>query len=450
MTPQTRREFLRTAGAAGMSLAVAPVLGCEVAEETPFEGIYTDKFTYAQGEPIRVFLALQSEATVNVRLFRDDTPSSVNVLVEPVRTYRFGRVRDAGELGADFVASKVLFTDDLEPGVYGVAIDASELQPANRLNSYNPFTSQNHFARFVITSATAGTRARTLWVRDSLTGVAYGSFGGQSIYGFPPVIRRNVSLLRPGLGISTLDMMALRFLRQRGYEFEYTDLAALAAESGKSLRAAYDLIVFIGCFEYVPTAALEAVEGFLRLGGNGFFAANEFAGFRVRLSSSSQLTTYRTFYEIEDPLYGVPGSESDVAGTGMTMPRVLRETEVIGNTFWAPCTRRPTGLPTRRYTSDPRRRGCSRGRASGMETSCPRRSPVGRRGRSSSSWRAANPSCCRASTPEFPRSRTSGRLFRPRPARSGGTGTAIPTSPAGRATTGMPRPCTSNASPARR
>ncbi|TMA31510.1 MAG: twin-arginine translocation signal domain-containing protein, partial [Deltaproteobacteria bacterium] len=38
MTLQTRRDFLRTAGAAGMSLAVAPVFACEVKEETPFEG----------------------------------------------------------------------------------------------------------------------------------------------------------------------------------------------------------------------------------------------------------------------------------------------------------------------------------------------------------------------------------------------------------------------------
>ena len=334
MSLHTRRDFLRTAGAAGMSLAVVPVFGCEVEEETPFEGIYTDKFTYSQGEPIRVFLALQSGSTVNVTLFRDDTPVSSAVRVVPVRSYRFGRIYEAGGLGADFVVSTVLFTDDLEPGLYGVSISPSEMQPANRVNTYHAFTSQNDFARFVITSATPGTRARTLWVHDSLTGVAYGSFGGQSIYGYPHVARWTVSMRRPGLDRATWEFGSLRFLRQRGYEFEYMDLVTLASQSGQSLRSAYDLIVFVGQFEYVPTAALAPVDLFLRLGGNGFFAANEFAAYRVRLGPTSQMTTYKTFYQEEDPLYGVPGAESEVAGIGMTMPGVLRETEINGNTVW--------------------------------------------------------------------------------------------------------------------
>ncbi|TMA31502.1 MAG: hypothetical protein E6J87_15510 [Deltaproteobacteria bacterium] len=171
-------------------------------------------------------------------------------------------------------------------------------------------------------------------MHDSLTGTAYGSFGGQSIYGYPDVARPTVSMLRPGLGRGTENFLPLRFLRQHGYEFDYMDLVALAAQSGQSLRSAYDLIVFVGQFEYMPTAALAAVEDFLGRGGNGFFASNEFAAYRVRLSPTSQMTTYKTFYETDDPLCGVPGSESEVAGIGMTTPGVLRETEVIGNTVW--------------------------------------------------------------------------------------------------------------------
>jgi hypothetical protein len=84
----------------------------------------------------------------------------------------------------------------------------------------------------------------------------------------------------------------------------------------------------------MPTAALVAVERFLALGGNGFFAANEFATYRVRLNPLGQMTTYKTFYQLEDPLFGVSGQEHEVAGIGMTTPGVLRESEVIGNTVW--------------------------------------------------------------------------------------------------------------------
>jgi len=332
---QTRRDFLRSAGAAGIALAVAPTFACDPTQETPFEGIYTDKFTYAQGEPICVFLALQSDATVNVRLYREDTPQPFIAVTVPVQSCHFGRVSNAGVLGADFVASAVLFTDALEPGCYTVSVEAADLRPENLYNAYHAFPSRNDIARLVITSANPGSRARTLWVQDSLTGTAYGSFGGQSLYGDPPVQRRTVSFARPGLEIATWNWSLLRFLRQQGYEFEYTDLVALAAQSGSALRAAYDLIVFVGQFEYVPTSALVAVDEFVRMGGNGFFAASEFAMWRVGLNPSSQMTTYRAFYEIEDPLYGVPGAEREVAGTGMTMPGGLRETEVIGNTTWA-------------------------------------------------------------------------------------------------------------------
>jgi hypothetical protein len=332
---QTRREFLRSAGAAGVALAGASTFACEVKQEVPFEGIYTDKFTYTRGEPIRVFLSLQSDATVTVRLYREDTQFVHIVASVQARSCHFGRPDDAGVLGADFVVSAVIFTDSLEPGLYTVSIAETDLRPENLYNSYHAFGSRNDIARLVITNENPGSRSRILWVHDSLTGTAYGSFGGQSLYGIPPVERRTVSFARPGLEIATWNWALPRFLRQRGYEFEYIDLVALAAQSGSSLRAAYDLIVCQGQFEYVPTPALVAIDEFLRMGGNGFFAANEFAGWRVRLSSGSQMTTYRGYYQIEDPLYGVPGAERDVAGTGMTIPGGPRETEVTGNTLWA-------------------------------------------------------------------------------------------------------------------
>jgi hypothetical protein len=237
-----------------------------------------------------------------------------------------------GETGAEFPFAAAIDTADLEPGLYGLRIAPELLQPQNQQNNFHIFASLNSVSRFVVTPRVPGSHSPVLWVHDSLTGVCYGSFGGQSIYGGAGVKVPKVSWARPGLDRNTLTVEPLRFWRQHGYEFEFIDLVDLAQTSPGYLDA-YKLVVMSGQFEYVPQEVMERLSTFVDTGGNLLSASNEFACFRVRLDhAKQQLTTYKYDFEVKDPLFGT--GDSRVAGVGMNIPEAIYETELIGQHLW--------------------------------------------------------------------------------------------------------------------
>ena len=135
------------------------------------------------------------------------------------------------------------------------------------------------------------------------------------------------SVMLMGEPFSGLDRAAavfapLQLFHQHGYEFEYLDLVRLAQEPLGHLDA-YDTVVIIGQFEYVPHAALAQLETYLASGGNLFLASNEFAIFRVRLDDVwQQLTTYKYDFTTEDPLYG--SGSLELAGTRSSVKKPSR------------------------------------------------------------------------------------------------------------------------------
>lgn len=324
-----RRGFLLSA--LGAAAAWATGATCHL-PDTLFEGIYTDRFTYRQGQWILVACSLRSSQPVQVELLKYHS-SGGHVAFHAAQAADRGNPRSAGIRGAMFPYVAAIDTTDLEPGYYGVSIQAELLQPETRENHYNSFRSLNYLARFVVTPRTPGSYAKILWVHDSLTGTCYGSFGGQSIYGAGEVHTNVVSYARPGLQRATNTFAPLRFLRDHGYEFEYADLVELTQMSAEDL-AAYDLAVCIGEFEYMPVEAMERLADFVDAGGNLFVASDEFGSFRVRLDlASRQLVTFKTDFQALDPLYGT-GSKR-VAGVGMNIPEGILETELIGQCIWA-------------------------------------------------------------------------------------------------------------------
>ena len=70
MRNQTRRQFIASsiATTAALTLGIGP---CPQAE-TSWEGVYTDRFTYRQGETIRAYAAVQSAGTLPVLLYRQN------------------------------------------------------------------------------------------------------------------------------------------------------------------------------------------------------------------------------------------------------------------------------------------------------------------------------------------------------------------------------------------
>lgn len=121
-----------------------------------------------------------------------------------------------------------------------------------------------------------------------------------------------------------------------GSDLVPSDLLALANAPSGALDE-YDLVVMVGKFEYVPHAVLVQLDDHLAGGGNLFVASNEWATFRVRLGSQSpKLTTFKSDFQEEDPLYGTgnPDNDDHVAGVGMVMDGSYRETEIIGQTIW--------------------------------------------------------------------------------------------------------------------
>jgi hypothetical protein len=307
-----------------------------------YEGIYTDRFTYRPGDVISVFASLVSSAKVAISISRlDGVPPLTQpqaVATYPVQSSDVGNVERPGETGAFFPVVLQLPADQFAPGVYAAQIPLSALQPQNQLNSSNGFPSDNSVSYFVVTPSVAGSSSRLLWLHDSLTGTAYGSFAGASIYIGSAGLMRTVSYFRPGLNRAAVDCLStLQFFQTKGYAFEHVDLLDLAAAPVGYLNA-YDLVCVVGQFEYIPKEVIDQFESYLGSGGNLFAASHEFGTFRVRLDASTRtLTTYKWDELTTDPFFlsGEPTQLPHVAGVGMRSLASPYETEIMGQTVWA-------------------------------------------------------------------------------------------------------------------
>ncbi|MBK7950753.1 MAG: hypothetical protein IPK00_18855 [Deltaproteobacteria bacterium] len=301
-----------------------------------YEGLYTDRFTYHPGEMINVHCSLKSGARVPFMFVRIDVRPEEVPLWLWATPQDFGNPNPGPE-GALFPVSVSVPADAFEPGVYKVSMPPEAMLPENRLNVGNGFPSDNSVAFFVVTPAVAGSTSRILWVHDSLTGVAYGGFGDQSIYPSANGSARTVSYLRPGLDrAATWSHGNVAFLRGHGYEFEFADLVDLAFAPPGHLDA-YDLVCFVGQFEYMPNEVMSHLAAFQAGGGNLFVASHEFGIFRVRLDPMvGSMTTYK-WDDVKDDPYWNSGPFTQlplVAGVGMRAPASPWETEIIGQTVW--------------------------------------------------------------------------------------------------------------------
>lgn len=332
----TRRQLLRASlgavGAAGVSDQGCP--GWQWGGQ--YEGIYTDRFTYRTGDDIVVYCSLRSGAQIPFEFVRLDVrPLSVaaTVMATP---FNYSNP-DPGSQSASFQAAFSMPASELTPGVYRVRIPPEAMAAENRLNTGNGFPSDNSVAFFVVTPRVAGSSSRLLWVHDSLTGTAYGSYAGQSIYPTALGGARTVNYWRPGLdGAATWGHQNIPFLRNHGYEFEHVDLVDLAGAAPGYLDA-YDLVCFVGAFEYMPNEVIDQLTKFQAGGGNVYAASHEFGIFRVRLDHVLRtLTAYKWDCVNEDPYFlsGDPALAPYVAGIGMCAPASPYETEIIGQTVW--------------------------------------------------------------------------------------------------------------------
>jgi hypothetical protein len=335
----TRREFLKSSTAL-VGLAGATQLGATCVYDIPTEGIYTSQFTYRHGiDTVVVYASIKSGQPVPFEIRRiDNRPYEVVVRTVEAVAEDYGNIDQPGRTGAGYLECFRFPSGDLEPGVYCVHAPPEALREENRQNTWNGFPSINTIAYFVITTRYLGSTSRILWVHDPLTGTAYGGFGGHSIYptaadeGGSPM----VSYARPGLDrAATWGHGLLWQLRRQDFEFEYSDIVDLSRYPG--ILGSYDLVCFIGQFEYMPNEVLTQIETYLDGGGNLFVASNEFGIFRTRLEHKKRrMTTHKWKYLTDDPYYvgGRPEELPFVAGIGMSSPVSPWETEIIGQTVW--------------------------------------------------------------------------------------------------------------------
>lgn len=332
----TRRQFLRaTFGAFGA--ASVSDRGCAGGEwGVPYEGLYTDRFTYRTDDWIVVFASLRSGAQVLFDFVRLDVRPQAVMATFAATPKNFGNPLPGSDTAA-FRVALAFPASELPPGVYMLRMPSEAMSPENRFNVFNGFPSDNSVAYFVVTPAVAGSSSRLLWVHDSLTGTAYGSFADQSIYPSATGAVRTVNFWRPGLDrAASFSHGNIPFLRNHGYEFEHVDLVDLATAPAGYLDA-YDLVCFVGQFEYMPNEVMTHLASFQKGGGNLFVASHEFGIFRVRLHHGLHtMTTYKWDFTNEDPFFlsGDPEQAPYVAGLGMASPAAPFETEIIGQTVW--------------------------------------------------------------------------------------------------------------------
>ncbi len=334
----SRREFLHSSIGAVTAFSI-PAYSCEQGGVwgVSHEGLYTDRFTYREDEDINVHCSLRSGAPVLFEFVRLDSRNQAVTHSAWGNPVNFGNP-SPGLYGAMYTVAVTIPASEFAPGVYMVRMPPSAMFVQNRINSTNGFPSHNSIAIFVVTPRIPGSRSRILWVHDSLTGTAYGAFGDRSIYGVGQSHAHTVTFDRPGLdrGAFWWGGNCLPFLRDHGYDFEFIDLVDLAAVAPEYLDS-FDLVCFVGQFEYMPSAVIDSAAAFQKGGGNLFVASHEFGIFRVRLNPSQKLmTAYKWNYRDQDPLYlsGNPEHAPLIAGIGMNTAEGLYETELIGQTVW--------------------------------------------------------------------------------------------------------------------
>ena len=323
----TRREFLKASALAAGGLAGGS-LGC-----TPgpiLEGIYTDRFTYRQGQPIRFHGALTSGVPATVRVRSLDFSHSAWTW-----DVAFGQAQnryDPGMFGAQFEVGLEIDSASLPIGIYEVSIPDAALEPQNLENTATKYTHKNNLARFVVTAPAPGSHSPILFIYDTGTAISYASFGARSIYGQPPVRGPIVSWLRPGMNQSQKESPVARFLRQSGHELEYIDPVALDAQASGFLDS-YRLVIALGQLEYLSNGLVAELERYVEAGGNLLCASHEFGVFRVRLDHASAThTTFKGDFPF-DPCYGV--DDAQLAGVGMLNPAAVFETQPFGQTTLA-------------------------------------------------------------------------------------------------------------------
>jgi len=334
---------LSSAATLGAAASSQFAIGCDASSGTTtincgYEGVYTDRFTYHPNDAIYIFASLVSPAQVDVSIARLDLVPSPTVATYPILPTNNGNTNSPGQTGAMFSPVLVLSAGGFAPGLYQVSIPSSAMEPANRIDSSNGFPSDNSVSYFVVTPQVAGSLSPILWLLDSLTGTAYGSYAGASIYPGSAGLLRTVNWLRPGQDRDVYWGGVLPLMQQNyGYAFEYQDLIDLAAAPSGYLNA-YNLVCIVGQFEYIPHEVMLQLQSYLAGGGNILSASHEFGAFRVRLDQTgSTLTTYKWDYAGYDPYYlsGDPTQAPYVAGIGMCSPASPYETEIIGQTVWA-------------------------------------------------------------------------------------------------------------------
>ena len=104
---------------------------------------------------------------------------------------------------------------------------------------------------------------------------------------------------------------------QSGRDVDYLSDAELrSAASGRSLAAAYDLIVFSGHHEYVTTHEYDAVTSYRNLGGNLMFLAanNFFWKITLRHGVMTRVAQWRDLGRPEAALIGVQYRANDRGG----------------------------------------------------------------------------------------------------------------------------------------
>jgi len=328
----SRREFL------GASLGALGAIGLGAGCDAPLlEGVCTDRFTYRHGEPILVRAALREAATIPFSLARVEAPNRIpaggfSARVEPMTLFT------AGDPSDHFSVAAKLPSAGLPPGVYELSMPASALQPQNVQSNWSGYPADNWRCTFAVTDAIPGSRSKILLLLDTMTGVAYGSFANQSIYGPGGSRYDTVPYVRPGVGRGVAESTSpIPFLAASGYALEYLDLLALH-EAEPGILDAYDLVIAANQFEYMSAEMMAQLRSFLDGGGNLFTASHEFACFRVRLDRATQtMTTYKWAYRDEDPYYanGDPALASQVAGVSMVETAQTWETEITGQFMWA-------------------------------------------------------------------------------------------------------------------
>jgi N,N-dimethylformamidase beta subunit-like, C-terminal len=112
------------------------------------------------------------------------------------------------------------------------------------------------------------------------------------------------------------DLKFLRWLSQTGRSADILSQTELDETDGKTLAAAYDLIVFPGHHEYVTTGEYDAIRGFRDLGGNlAFLSANNFF-WRIHLERGvmTKVAQWRDLGLPEAALLGVQYIGNDQGG----------------------------------------------------------------------------------------------------------------------------------------